>query len=192
VVIVVSLMRFIEKASRVSISVMTSNRTPSNGSRRTLPPVAPGYRFIHIDVQNDRYHPNGAQTAGDLRLDVLPQTPTLVLMLSVFTHMYGPDIKRYLQTVAEKMDSRTVLYVTFFLLNPEQRELEKAGRTARPFRHVISEYCRCFSLEDPLWPIASPRSGCMQPRPQLVCELKKRSMDHGRAGIMSMCTKTHC
>jgi SAM-dependent methyltransferase len=117
-------------------------------------PVASRYRFIHIDVQNDRYNPKGEQTATDLRLGVLPRAPTLVLVLSVFTHMHGQDISRYLETIADVMNDRTLLYVTFFLLNPEQQASEDSGRTARPFRHIISEHCRYFSSEDPLWAIA--------------------------------------
>jgi SAM-dependent methyltransferase len=117
-------------------------------------PVAPRYRFMHTDVHNDRYNPKGEQAATDLPLGVVPKAPTLILLLSVFTHMYGEDIARYLETVANVMDDRTLLYVTFFLLNPEQQALEDAGRTARPFRHIISEHCRYFSSEDPLWAIA--------------------------------------
>lgn len=129
---------------RVAIDWLTENFTP----------LLPRYRFCHLDVQNDRYNPGGREPASGFAFPSLPRAPALLLVLSVFTHMYGNEIARYLRALASVMDARSLLYATFFLLNPEQQALEDAGKTKRPFPHVISEHCRFFSADNPLWAIA--------------------------------------
>ncbi len=116
--------------------------------------TCPRYQFVHIDVQNDRYNPSGREQATAFSLPPPPRPPTLILLLSVFTHMYGEAVAQYLRALAQVMDRHSLAYATFFLVNAEQQALENEGRTKWSFPHVISKDCRCHSAENPLWVVA--------------------------------------
>lgn len=113
-------------------------------------PVAPHFRFLHVDVRNDRYNPNGRVEGGSYRMPPLPRPPALVLVLSVFTHMYEADVRGYLQEIARICDDDSLVYATFFLLNDEQRRLGREGKPKWTLPHAVSDHCRIQSLENPL------------------------------------------
>jgi len=110
----------------------------------------PNYSFVHMDIVNDRYNPNGKLTMAELALPALETPPTLVLMLSVFTHLYKEDVLHFLSSVAKVTDSRTLFYSTWFLLNDHQREMEQAGASPYPMTHALPPESRYFNAEDPL------------------------------------------
>jgi SAM-dependent methyltransferase len=112
--------------------------------------AAPRFRFTHADVRNDRYNPAGSLSGDSFRLPDPPRPPALVLVLSVFTHMYEADVRRYLHEIARLSDADTLVYVTFFLLNDEQRRLEVEGNPKWTFPHALSGHCRVHSIDNPL------------------------------------------
>lgn len=109
--------------------------------------VLPEYTFIHVDVKNDRYNKTGSISPKDFYLPPEFQSPDLVLVLSVFTHMYEDDISTYLNQIKAIMANHTLLYFTCFLLNSPAN---------RPylFEFKLNDHCQYFSEEDPLHAIA--------------------------------------
>lgn len=116
-------------------------------------PAAPNFKFSHTDIKNDRYNPKGALTAKDLALPEVG-APDAIFLLSVFTHMYDQDICTYLDKIAAIMDQKSVLYSTFFLSNPEMRNLETLGKSMYPMKHRLSGHCWYYDEKDPLHAIA--------------------------------------
>lgn len=120
-----------------------------------LPAHFPGSAaFQHLDIRNDRYNRNGRQAATEMTLPPLGGVPDLILVLSVFTHLYPTEIDRYLSQISLAMDERSILYATFFLINPEMRALEEAGASRYPMRHQLNADCWYFDEKDPLWAIS--------------------------------------
>jgi len=113
----------------------------------------PNYNFAHLDIKNDRYNKNGVLGANDFSIPV-SEAPDLIFLLSVFTHMYERELCIYLDRIAERMDTKSILYSTFFLSNPEMRRLESAGRSGYPMKHQLNDHCWYFNPEDPLHAIA--------------------------------------
>ena len=110
----------------------------------------PRYQFRHVDIGNERYNKAGRLTGSDLAIDARYHHPDLILVLSVFTHMYEEDLVAYLKTIAAIMSPKSVLYATFFLMSEEQRQLEAAGKSRYLLRHAINDHCR---VADPLNPL---------------------------------------
>jgi len=125
--------------------------------RHLAPHLPKGSRFVHMDVRNDRYNPNGklhpndVSFSGDLH-------PDLVTLYSVFTHMYDRDIEKYLSELHKISGSNTYVCMSCFLITPETRALEKAGKSTLPMTHRQSEHCWYFSKQDPLLAIAYDES----------------------------------
>lgn len=115
-------------------------------------PEAPNFTFRHVDVRNDRYNDKGKASATDLRIDVA--SPSLILVLSVFTHMFERDVLTYLEKIAAVMGPNSLLYATFFLMNPEQQRLEESGQSRYPMKHRLSPHCSTFDQAQPLHAIA--------------------------------------
>ncbi len=107
--------------------------------------VDPGYRFTTVDIQNDRYNPQGATSADGVRLPEV--APDLITVLSVFTHMYDRDIEAYLRAIRAALTPDGVAYVTAFILGGERRN---------PFdaKHRIADHCYTANPDDPLHVIA--------------------------------------
>ena len=61
------------------------------------------FRFVHADLRNDLYNPDGAVAATDYRFPVDDGWATLVVATSVFTHLDRPEVDRYLAETRRAM-----------------------------------------------------------------------------------------
>lgn len=111
------------------------------------------YTFHHLDVRNDRYNPNGTLEPTEVSLDVGVR-PDVVLVASVFTHMYADPIVHYLREIRSMLAEGGRVMATFFLMNDSQRAAEAAGRSRHPLRYEVSEFARCWDVDNPLHVIA--------------------------------------
>lgn len=112
------------------------------------------YGFTHLDVQNDRYNPEGETPATEVELPLRRRSVDLAVLTSVFTHLWPYEVVHYLHEVRRVLRRGGRAYATFFLMNDSWRELEDAGRSGRPMKHRHSEYCRYHDAEDPLHAIS--------------------------------------
>lgn len=121
------------------------NLTPASGGR---------FRFQHLNIKNDRYNPGGTIAAEDVTFPAEADTVDLVILTSVFTHMFPDDIRRYLTEVARVMRPGALSYATAFVI--DDAFLDGSNRVpltgTLPFR--LRGYCRYGTEEDPLHRIA--------------------------------------
>lgn len=109
-------------------------------------------RFEHMDVQNDRYNPGGRKAANEIEFG--PLGADVVVLASVFTHMWPDDIGHYLKQIRVALADDGIAYLTFFLRNASQAQCEQAGLSGYPLRHEISPFCSVHDPENPLHVIA--------------------------------------
>jgi SAM-dependent methyltransferase len=109
--------------------------------------------FLHLDVLNERYNPNGKMSADQVIWPPIGMLPDYVFILSVFTHMYASGIENYLAQLAKVTGKDTVAYATFFLLNESQAEMERQGVSRYPMTVAVEPYSRCYDAKDQLWAI---------------------------------------
>ncbi|NTJ46924.1 class I SAM-dependent methyltransferase [Agrobacterium rhizogenes] len=124
-------------------------KQPITWLQQNFTPVRPTFQFDHADIANDRYNSSGALSATDFHFPDI-ETPDAVFLLSVFTHMYEIEIEHYLDELARMIDSTSVVYSTFFLINDTMRDREKAGLCHFPMKHEINDHCWYFNPSDPL------------------------------------------
>lgn len=122
----------------------SDNMTPASGGL---------YTFHHLDVKNGRYNPEGLLEPTEVSLD-MGDRPDVVLVASVFTHMYGNAIVHYLREIRSMIKPGGRIMATFFLINQSQRTAEANGASRFPLEFKVDETSRCWTLEDRLHVIA--------------------------------------
>lgn len=94
-----------------------------------LTPAAPQYRFAHHDVANRGLNP-GPEKPSTLPLPLSDGWASLVLAISVFTHLIEQQAVHYLTELARCLESRGSLHTTWFLFDksdfPMMQEFQNA------------------------------------------------------------------
>ena len=104
-------------------------------------------------MRNDRYNPGGRIDVTDVTFDV-DFGPDLIVLTSVFTHMYPEGVLHYLDEIRRVLPVGAHAFVTCFLLNESQRWCDHDGRSRFPMNHRLDAFTRYMSDEDPLHAIA--------------------------------------
>lgn len=113
----------------------------------------PNFEFIHVDVQNPHYNPAGGLSAEEFRFPYPDAFFDVVLLGSVFTHMFSSEVDHYLSEIARVLKSTGRAMVTYFLLNSEAKEHIATGRSELSFRFG-ADSCRIEDQTDPLAAVA--------------------------------------
>jgi SAM-dependent methyltransferase len=114
----------------------------------------PRFRFNLDDVHNGRYNPSGKKQTSDYAGFLGNDSPSLVVLLSVFTHMYDNDIRSHLAQIVKVMNRDTVLFFTCFLFDGIATQGIRDGKARHKFPFSLSEYCHYDQKNDPLATIA--------------------------------------
>ena len=91
----------------------------------------PRFRFTHIDLRNDLYNLGTTERAKDFIFPYRDGEFDLVFLTSVFTHMLPEDVENYLGQIHRVLKTGGTCFATFFLMNPEARELMEKGGSFR-------------------------------------------------------------
>ena len=90
----------------------------------------PSTSFAHLDVQSDMYNPRGAASSTDVRLPVEADAFDLVVLHSVFTHMFHDAIAHYLDEIRRALRPGGQVMASFFLVDDDA--LAAAARHEAP------------------------------------------------------------
>ena len=112
------------------------------------------YKFIHLDLYNERYNKDGAKFDNSYRFDITDSSIDLIYLYSVFSHTSEEDMKIYLNEFSRILKKKgNIFFTTFveenvpdFTVNPEDYYLGIRGPL-----HVVrynKEYL--FSIIDDL------------------------------------------
>lgn len=96
---------------------------------------APNFRFHHADIENPTYNPSGAARASEYRFPIEDASVDLVVLRSVFTHMFPNEVARYVEEIARVLALGGRAYVTYFLLNEDSRKA--VGSAQEGLRHPL-------------------------------------------------------
>jgi SAM-dependent methyltransferase len=111
---------------------------------------APRVRFQHLDVANGRYNGGGALAATDLRFPYDAARFDFCTAISVFTHMYAPDIRHYLHEMRRTMRDGGTGLVTFFLHGPDRLAAVTSDSCHVPMRCRLDPDTLYHDEADPL------------------------------------------
>src|SRR5271155_3552868 len=100
----------------------------------------PNFDFEVADIQNSIYNPKGKYQSLDFRFPYPDASFDVVFDVSVFTHMFPPDVEHYLDEIARVLKPGGRCLSTFFLLNEETSALIAAGKATHNFQHEREGY----------------------------------------------------
>ncbi|MGO9883619.1 MAG: class I SAM-dependent methyltransferase [Solirubrobacteraceae bacterium] len=91
------------------------NRNVVGWGRRHLTRYDARLHFHLLDVQNERYNPSGSEVAAQFTLPMQAASYDAVYSYSVFSHMHGPDVERYLHEIRRLLKSAGIALFTAFV-----------------------------------------------------------------------------
>jgi len=95
--------------------------------RTHLTKMFPNFEFHYSDIYNLRYNPLGKKPAREFQFPFRDQTFDFVLLISVFTHLLPNDLEHYFKEISRLVKKGGKVFMTFFLLNAQQKRLAEAG-----------------------------------------------------------------
>ncbi len=93
-------------------------------AQRAISRHIPSFRFVHADIQNPAYWPQGRMSADQWFFSFQEREFDRVIAKSLFTHMQLDELDIYLREIHTRLKLAGKALLTFFLLNPEQDKLQ--------------------------------------------------------------------
>jgi ubiquinone/menaquinone biosynthesis C-methylase UbiE len=97
----------------------------------------PNFRFVHSDLENPSYNPDGSSSSTDYQFPVEDGSIDLVIMTSVLTHVLEDDLRHYIAEVGRVLSPSGAAFVSFFLFDDDAEAkagMERHG-IAFPYLH---------------------------------------------------------
>ena len=107
---------------------------------RRITSLNPDFRFRLANIYNGIYNPTGTLKASEFVFPYENSSFDFVFLTSVFTHMLPRDLEHYLGEIARVLKPGGRCFVTYFLLNPESKQLLAANRSTLDFRYQGEGY----------------------------------------------------
>jgi SAM-dependent methyltransferase len=108
------------------------------------------FRFIHIDVANDRYNEGGAHTQQEVQLSVDDHSADIIYLYSVFSHLKQDDVRAYLHEFRRILSPHGTVFLSAFVETGVPCESEnpqdyRGGNWAGPL-HCVRFEAEFFQL----------------------------------------------
>jgi SAM-dependent methyltransferase len=122
--------------------------------RASISPAFPSLRFEHFDIRNERYNPGGMIEPTEASFPARSARTDVCALFSVFTHLYRPDIERYLDEIRRVLRPGGVAITTWLLFDEARLPHVTASSALYPMVHVLDEVTRYSEEGNPLRAIA--------------------------------------
>jgi SAM-dependent methyltransferase len=113
-----------------------------------ITPRYPNFHFLHSDVRNKFYNPNGAYEASSYRFPYDDGSFDFIFLTSVFTHMFPADMENYSSEITRVLRPGGTCFITMFLLNEESQSLIEKKMSTQNFVYKL-EGCVTADPENP-------------------------------------------
>ena len=110
-----------------------------------ISPKFNNFHFLHSDVYNKQYNPNGKIQAQNFRFPFDDDFFDFIFLTSVFTHMLPPDVENYMREISRVLKTGGKCLITFFILNEESLDLIRSGNSDFDFRYHLNG---CLSIDE--------------------------------------------
>jgi SAM-dependent methyltransferase len=110
-----------------------------------ITPKFKNFHFLHSDVYNQYYNPNGNILAQNYRFPFEDEYFDFVFLTSVFTHMRRPDVENYVGEISRVLKTGGRCLSTFFILNQESLELIHSGKSKFDFKYDLGGCWSAFN-----------------------------------------------
>jgi SAM-dependent methyltransferase len=97
-------------------------------AQRTITRRIPYFRFIHADIYNAAYWPQGRLSAGEWLPGFAERDFDIVVAKSLCTHMLPDELDIYLKAISTRLNPTGKALITFFILNSAQEKLKSSNQ----------------------------------------------------------------
>jgi SAM-dependent methyltransferase len=97
------------------------------------------FRFDHLNIRSEFYNPLGTLSGSEVRLPVASGSIDRIILQSVFTHMFEPDITHFLHEFRRALRTDGRVFASFFVLGEESMRLAMTTPDVLTFRHPRPE-----------------------------------------------------
>jgi len=101
----------------------------------------PNFTFDYLDIYSQIHNPSGKLKVTDVTLPGEDGSVDLIILQSVFTHMFSWDIVHYLAEFRRLLKPGGKVFASFFVLDPEALQLVEKTKPALSFKHKLEEGC---------------------------------------------------
>jgi ubiquinone/menaquinone biosynthesis C-methylase UbiE len=122
-----------------------------------ITPRFPNFRFIHHDVLDQLHNPSGTITSREIIFPLADQSTQRIILQSVFTHMFEPDIVHYLSEFKRILSQDGLILASFFIVNEEILEIARKSKLTPydlTFHHDLGNGCFISNPEVPAGAVA--------------------------------------
>lgn len=119
-----------------------------------ITPIFPTLRFEHLDIRNGRYNPGGMIEPTEASFPARSASTDVCALFSVCTHLYRPDIERYLDEIRRVLRPGGTAVTTWFLFDEARLPQATSAQATYPMVHVLDEVTRYTEEGNPLRAIA--------------------------------------
>lgn len=109
----------------------------------------PNFLFAHLDIRSEFYNPKGLLAGHEIALPVASSSIDRIILQSVFTHMFEPDITHFLREFHRVLRRDGRVFASFFVLGEESMRLATEAPDVLKFAHVHGDGCRVNDLGYP-------------------------------------------
>jgi SAM-dependent methyltransferase len=113
----------------------------------------PNFQFVHADVHNTEYNPEGRLRASDFRFPYADGAFDIVYAASVFTHLVPESARNYLQEISRVLQSQGRAVISVLLLDYFDRQRTRPFMFAHQFydfhHYPDPKYPDSFAVSDP-------------------------------------------
>ncbi|CAN7644732.1 class I SAM-dependent methyltransferase [Mesorhizobium sp. LjRoot246] len=121
--------------------------------QRAITAKHPNFRFVHFDVAEKWYNPNGSVTLQQCKIPVPDASVDAIILHSVFTHMMKQDVAHYLSEFARILKPNGKVLATFFIVNGDILQ-NQGPKSYITFYHPLGGGCYVHELEKPTHAVA--------------------------------------
>ncbi|WOJ89506.1 class I SAM-dependent methyltransferase [Methylocapsa polymorpha] len=117
----------------------------------------PNFVFVHHDIHDSLHNPNGTLQAFDVKLPAEDNSIDLIILQSVFTHMFADEIVHYMNEFRRVLKPSGRVWATFFIVHREILDAirdDAQTRHALSFRYPYGLGCHVNVIEEPRGAVA--------------------------------------
>lgn len=106
------------------------------------------FEFVHVDVHNASYHPEGQRSADAVRFPAASASIDVALLSSVFTHLLPDDVAAYTRELYRVVRPGGRCLISYLLMNAAAEAAVSARTTIFDLRYRCGPFVT-FSRDDP-------------------------------------------
>jgi SAM-dependent methyltransferase len=96
----------------------------------------PNFVFAHLDIRSEFYNAEGTLAGNEIVLPLASSSVDRIILQSVFTHMFEPDITHFLGEFRRVLRRHGRVFASFFVLGEESMRLAAETPDVLTFGHV--------------------------------------------------------